>query len=104
MLRLSACSARSRTLASSSRSSPSAPQRSSSLLFSMSDQLLCAHQFRIGPVLRHQLVVAAQLRDAAVLDDGDAVRIADGGEPVGDDDGGAAVGQLLKGLLELGLR
>ena len=49
--------------------------------------------------------MAAQLRDAAVLNDGDPVRIAGTVESrwammmVG-----AAVGQLLKGLLELGLR
>src|SRR5699024_2130552 len=38
-----------------------------------------------------QFVVAAALDDAALLQDDDAVGVADGGQPVGDDKGGAAV-------------
>ena len=37
----------------------------------------------------------AGLHDLAILDDSDDVRVADGGEAVGDDDGGAANGRIV---------
>ena len=48
----------------------------------------------------HQLVVAPQLGDAAVVDHDDAVGVAHGREAVGDDEGGASVHQVGEGLLD----
>ena len=42
-------------------------------------------------VVLDEVVVRAGLHDLAILDDSDDVRVADGGEAVGDDDGGAAI-------------
>ena len=67
-------------------------------------EFLGAHQGGVGAVPGHELVVAAELDDAAVVDDGDAVRVFHGREPVCDDDGGATLGQLLEGCLDSGLR
>ena len=50
---------------------------------------------------RDELVVGAELDDAAVVDDGDAVGAHGGGQAVGDDDGGAAFEQHVEGPLDL---
>src|SRR5699024_9951957 len=47
-----------------------------------------------------QFVVAAALDDAALFQDDDAVGVADGGQPVGDDEGGAAVHQAVHAGLD----
>ena len=41
-------------------------------------EFLGAHQGGVGAVPGHELVVAAELDDAAVVDDGDAVRVLHG--------------------------
>ena len=61
---------------------------------------LAGDQAGVGAVAGHELVVAADLDDAAVVEDDDAVGVADGAEAVGDDEGGAALLQLLQRLLD----
>src|SRR5262245_34322736 len=46
----------------------------------------------VAAAARHQLVVGAELDDAAVLEHADAVGVADGGEAMRDEDGGALPG------------
>ena len=53
--------------------------------------------------LFQQFGVGALLPDALAVDIGDPVRIADGGEAVGDDQGGASPGQLFQCRLDVGL-
>ena len=47
--------------------------------------------------------MSAPLRNPLVVDDDDLVRVADGGQAVGDGDGGAVLGQLLQALLDVAL-
>ena len=58
-------------------------------------------QLGIGAVQRQQLLMGALLGDDAVLHHQDAVGLADGAEPVGNDQRGASGGQLVKGVLDL---
>jgi hypothetical protein len=51
-----------------------------------------------------KLLMRPALRDAAVLDHQDQVRVPHRGDPVGDDEGGAAAGEFAKLFLDLALR
>ena len=55
---------------------------------------------RIDAVLFDELLVGASFSNAAVRDYQDFIRIADGGEAVGNGDGGAVLGQDLQALLD----
>ena len=46
--------------------------------------------------------MGALLLDSAVADDQNAGGVADGGQAVGDDERGTALGQIIKGVLDLG--
>src|SRR5437660_636773 len=62
-------------------------------------------QIEHGPVAaaeRHELIVRAELDDAAVLEDADAIGMADGGEAMRDEDGGAMAGGGEEAVEDLG--
>ena len=64
-------------------------------------QLECAGiKLIILSFLRDQLIMAAALNDAALLQNRDAVGIADGGQTVGDDEDGAPLHELVHALLD----
>src|SRR5688500_3366397 len=50
----------------------------------------------VSPAGRHELVMGAELDDASVLQHADAIRVADGREPVGDEDHGPPACRLQK--------
>src|SRR5262249_58559043 len=52
---------------------------------------------------RHQLLVTAQLDDAPMLEDADAVRMAHGREAVRDENGGGVAGGIQDAVEDLGL-
>src|SRR5947207_507944 len=62
---------------------------------------LQAVEHRILPAGAEQCVVSALLDDAPALDRDDAIGVAQGREPVGDDEHGAPVDDLLHVLLDL---
>src|SRR5713101_4436426 len=57
----------------------------------------------VEAVLREQFLVGAFFDDRAVIHDQDQLRVADGGEPVGDNEAGSALHQLGHGPLNLHL-
>ena len=54
----------------------------------------------VEPLLGHKVVVGAHLGDLTVLDDGDVVGIADGGEPMGDHNARPALLGPVQGFLD----
>lgn len=58
----------------------------------------------VGALPLHQFGMVADFDDAALLHDDDAIGIADGAKPMGDDKRRAALGQLLQRRLDLALR
>ncbi|KAG0625457.1 hypothetical protein M758_2G057000 [Ceratodon purpureus] len=62
-------------------------------------------KFEVSAFLGHELVVPALLVNRTLLDDGDGVRVLDGGQPVSNYDGGSphhdAVQRVLHDLLRL---
>src|SRR5882724_6051391 len=56
----------------------------------------------IAAAERHQLIMGAELDDAAVLEDADAIGMADGREAMGDKDGGAVAGGGEEAVEDLG--
>ena len=55
----------------------------------------------IEPILRKQLFMVALLDDVSVFHDENQIRIADGGQPVGDDEACSALHQVIHGFLDL---
>ncbi len=54
----------------------------------------------VGPALGDELIVAAAFDDATVVDDEDAVGVADGGKTMSDDEAGAALHQTFEGFVD----
>ena len=59
-------------------------------------RLRCRVELGVVAVLCQQFGVGAHLADALAVDVGDEIRIADGGQAVGDDEGGASHRQLFQ--------
>ena len=69
----------------------------------LSNALLGQHQTGVWAPLLHQLGVATLLNNPLSLHHGDAVRVPDGREPMGDDDGGAPLAEFVEGGLDFRL-
>ena len=65
---------------------------------------LLPHQARIEPAARHEFLMSAGLRDAALAQHQDAVGVSHRGQAMGDDEAGAVVHQALQRLLHQRLR
>ena len=57
----------------------------------------------VGPLPGNQILVGSPLNNPAVVQDHDAVGVADGGQAVGNDEGGTALHQGVHALLHQGL-
>ena len=72
--------------------------------FSASIRILGVIEVSVDTALGDQLLMAATFGDHAVGNGHDPSGGTDGGKPVGNDEGGSALGQGVKGTLDLGFR
>jgi ribonuclease G len=85
------------------RDGPGALRHRAALIRLGAGQGAVALQPGIQAVHGHEFLVAALFGDAALFHDHDAVRMLDGGQPVGNDQGGAPRHQALESLLDQAL-
>lgn len=58
-------------------------------------------EFVVFAAAREEAFVVALLDNLAFIEDIDAIRVLDGGKPVGDDKGGAVFHETVEGILDL---